>query len=655
MELLYIWINTDRNSTIRQQGFNFSPEYDFEAEMNDGVCTIRKSADWKPTKSVFRSYIISGLTAVVGKNGTGKTTLLEALLHCDGTPYTDRGEPEYEAYDAMKNAIAETILIYEIQGTPEIFHTLKHTEVLSADGYTVHDLNDHDEYMAAIFSPYGYGQTMRVYLSNSFYAGDSLTGLQTFSNLLEVSLTPDNLNLISTKYYQNMFHINSFDETSPRNEAREWLKVVYKSKTQKDFQAICDILYFHKLEIMGKAMSYSAKINKSIAIEIDFPHQLVDRCFPNMHRFQTQQDVPNGEKWLFQLYRYSEKLGLTLSGNTDRYTALLYLYLLIEWTVDSGNSEYTLPTTAQTKSGLKNYADSHRAEIESDEWLKDAFDEIREFSALSARMKRQQNPLPHSDLAYNAMLLVSEKNKKLYNDFIAFIQRLYDKPHSFLLRCLRFTTVGMSSGERAFQNFFSWLNLINEFKRIVSGPPFELPHNLLLLIDEVDLYMHPEWQQKFIKNLIEEINEQFQGHSVQIVLATHSPLCLSDIPRENCIYLNRINGQCAVVPRKKMNQTFGRDIYSLLDNAFFMDAISMGSFASDYINQIIKRINRIDSAASDEEIAEIREMIAPIGNELISKKLIQMLNNKTRGFLYSRKEYLEKELEKVNRKIEEQL
>ena len=82
---------------------------------------------------------------MVGKNGTGKTTLLEALLHRDGTPHTDRGEPEYEAYDAMENAIAETILIYEIQGTPEIFHTLKHTEVLSADGYTVHDLNDHDD------------------------------------------------------------------------------------------------------------------------------------------------------------------------------------------------------------------------------------------------------------------------------------------------------------------------------------------------------------------------------------------------------------------------------------------------------------------------------------------------------------------------------
>ena len=104
-----------------------------------------------------------------------------------------------------------------------------------------------------------------------------------------------------------------------------------------------------------------------------------------------------------------------------------------------------------------------------------------------------------------------------------------------------------------------------------------------------------------------------------------------------------------------MNQTFGRDIYSLLDNAFFMDAVSMGSFASDYINQIIRRINKTASDASDEEIAEIKKMISPIGNELISQKLTQMLNNKTNGFLYSRKEYLEKELEKVNRKIEEQL
>lgn len=655
MELLYIWINTDRNGTIRQQGFNLSPEYDFEAEINDGVCTIRKSADWESTTSVFRSDVISGLTAVVGKNGMGKTTLLETLLQRDGTPHTDREKPEYDAFDEMQNALADTILIYEILGTPEIFHTLKHTEVLSADGYAVHNLNDHDEYTAVMNSPENYWQTMRVYLSNSFYTGDSMAGLQTFNQLLKVSLTPANLNLISTKYHQNMFHINSFDETSPRNETREWLKVVYQSKTQRDFQSICDILYFHKLIIMGKSASYSAKIDKTIAIEIGFPHQLIDHCYTDMHNYQSLQDVHDGEKWLFQLYRYSENLAKTLINNTDRYTALLYVYLLIEWTVDSGNSEYTLPTTAQTKSGLKNYANSHRVEIEADDWLKDAFNEINEFSVLAARMKRQQNLLPHSDFAYNAILTVSESSGGLYNDFITFIQKLYRKPHSFILRYLRFTTAGMSSGERAFQNFFSWLNLINEFKKIVSGSPFELPHNLLLLIDEVDLYMHPEWQQKFIKNLTEEINEQFQGHSVQIVLATHSPLCLSDIPRENCIYLNRVNSLCTVVSRKEMNQTFGRDIYSLLDNAFFMDAVSMGSFASDYINRIIKRIKSTDSAASDEEIAEIREMISPIGNELISKKLNQMLNNKTHGFLYSRKEYLEKELEIINRKIEEQL
>lgn len=30
MELLYIWINMDETSFIREQGFNFSPNYKFE-------------------------------------------------------------------------------------------------------------------------------------------------------------------------------------------------------------------------------------------------------------------------------------------------------------------------------------------------------------------------------------------------------------------------------------------------------------------------------------------------------------------------------------------------------------------------------------------------------------------------------------------------
>lgn len=88
----------------------------------------------------------------------------------------------------------------------------------------------------------------------------------------------------------------------------------------------------------------------------------------------------------------------------------------------------------------------------------------------------------------------------------------------------------MSSGERAFQNIFTWLNLIPLFSKIYKNFNVSLRGTVLLLIDELDLYLHPDWQTIFMKKLLEEIRSQFSKYKVQIVFATHSPLCISDIP-----------------------------------------------------------------------------------------------------------------------------
>ena len=53
----------------------------------------------------------------------------------------------------------------------------------------------------------------------------------------------------------------------------------------------------------------------------------------------------------------------------------------------------------------------------------------------------------------------------------------------------------MSSGERAMQNMFSWLTLIPKLDKIMSIER-ETTQNMLLLIDEIDLYSHPEWQRR---------------------------------------------------------------------------------------------------------------------------------------------------------------
>lgn len=654
MELLYVWINISHNGIMQKQEFNFSPEYSFSLEEIDNHYLIKNKPDWKSKKSIYKSDVISNITAIVGKNGTGKTTLLEELFLRDGTPHTSSNEPEYEEYNQERTALAGTVLVYKINGAPEIFHNLKDVDVESEDGYRVFDCDACEDYEYAMNSPDGYAQTMRVYLSNSNYTSDTFSGLMKFSNLWRVTLSPTNLDFISKRYFAQLYHLDYFNEVSPPDRLRKWYIIVNKNRKTKDFQALCDILYFYKLTFLGKSQSYFAKINKTIEIDIDYPHHVIDDFYSDYVNYQSIEDVPFEQKWLYKIYKYSKSLAGDLEFYQDRCIRLIYIYLLLELSADSNNSDYTLLSSAKSLTGLKRCVNKHMDELMNCDWLSEEIDHIKELSFLISRMDKQTNAVPTSDGAFRSVFVVPDNNQKLFWDFITFIKNEYDRPNSIILRYMKFRFCGMSSGERAFQNFFSWLNLLTEFKKIDTGNSFELQKNIFLLIDEIDLYMHPEWQQKFIKNLVEEINSQFQGHTVQIVFATHSPLCLSDIPSENCIYLDKDNGEIKSIAREQIKQTFGRDIYTLLNDAFFMGNVSMGAFASDYIKRTIDRIDRVGRETTENEISEINEALSFIGNDLILRKLEQMLSNKAHGSLLSRKEYLEKELQRVKKAIEEQ-
>jgi len=133
------------------------------------------------------------------------------------------------------------------------------------------------------------------------------------------------------------------------------------------------------------------------------------------------------------------------------------------------------------------------------------------------------------------------------------------------------TEVHFSSGELALMFYFRSLENIKE--------------NEILLIDECELYLHPNWQKKFLFYLI-----QFFKKKIQIILTTHSPFLLSDIPKQNIIFLDKDeNGNCKVLKHDKVmnkKQTFGANIHTLLSDSFFMEDGLMGEFAKSKINEI---------------------------------------------------------------------
>jgi len=114
-------------------------------------------------------------------------------------------------------------------------------------------------------------------------------------------------------------------------------------------------------------------------------------------------------------------------------------------------------------------------------------------------------------------------------------------------------------------------------------------NNLLLILDEPDLTLHPDWQKKYFKELISIL--KLLEKNIHLIVTTHSPFLLSDIPKQNIIFLDTDEeGKCKVLKHDEVmnkKQTFGANIHTLLSDSFFIDDGLMGEFAKGKINEII--------------------------------------------------------------------
>jgi predicted ATP-binding protein involved in virulence len=163
------------------------------------------------------------------------------------------------------------------------------------------------------------------------------------------------------------------------------------------------------------------------------------------------------------------------------------------------------------------------------------------------------------------------------------------------------------------------LNSIKENRRRLKY------NHINIILDEIELYFHPEYQRQFVNNLIRGIqNLQFSIESINILLITHSPYILSDIP--NAFVLKLINGKSE--PFKQGNETFGANVHDLLANDFFMENGFMGEWAKNQIKSVVdsltleinsKKIKTLKGRLIDEtdkkEIATINEKIKFFENE----------------------------------------
>lgn len=210
----------------------------------------------------------------------------------------------------------------------------------------------------------------------------------------------------------------------------------------------------------------------------------------------------------------------------------------------------------------------------------------------------------------------------------------------------------LSSGEKAMLNMYSRIYdaVISKHQRDSN---YAWP--TLFVFDEAEIGFHPEWQRTYVKNITLFLEEMAQKASelmkryrpdaldfrYQIILTSHSPIILSDIPSQCAIMLRRDRNENRTVNvSNTRKQTFGTNIFELYRDSFFLEGGLVGEFAENYIRELSERIEILRQPTED-ELAELEKQIAIIGDENIREYLLSQLeeymDRQTRIAYYERK------------------
>lgn len=183
----------------------------------------------------------------------------------------------------------------------------------------------------------------------------------------------------------------------------------------------------------------------------------------------------------------------------------------------------------------------------------------------------------------------------------------------------------LSSGEK--QRVYSIATLIYHLNNLSSTNAKIINHKykrVNVIFDELELYFHPELQRNLINDIIESIKkiQLKEIDAISILLITHSPFILSDIPDSNILFLT----EKGLSEENRENiKTFGGNIHELLAHSFFLNNGFIGEFAKNRIQSIIDNLN-IDENKIKKNIDKdsIWNEIQIIGEPFLKEKLIEM-------------------------------
>ncbi len=517
MELVYLWVEEYKN--IKNQGFNFSPR--FTCKYEDGELTIDK----KEHVSIFPDNI--NITAIVGENGSGKSSIVEILEHIDS--YTG------ELYLKYRKSF---IFLFALDDKP----TLKLIT-------NIDELNQNNLYEIIKVKPIqenvnSFPQAERVYIDSTKKA----LGKVSYRNPSTFELYFSFLTLFSEMPY-------------PFVDTRK-LKILRGKTINYENSNIANIL------IHNANKDYSFELTSFMLypkiIWLYDNEDFKTKILLNIKEIKVGSPIncPNQER----------KEKLNPNNSLEAY--------MIEIIINSDLCEefFTKYKNHDDEKVIQEYFSKHE--------LKLAYNLIEYEKLISSQNVDLEN--------------INEEKRNLIEKYKQFLNFDFEDKEGRKIS-------DFSHGERTlFSQFVSIVDYVKKAK------------NILLAFDEPEIALHPNWQRRYIfefMNMVSKLDK-----NIHLILTSHSPFILSDLPKENVIFLDK--GKQADVNIG----TFGANIHTLLSHGFFMKDGLMGEFAKSKIEDVINYLNNKESTIKDND--EAQKLLNIIGEPIIKNQLQKMLDSK---------------------------
>lgn len=653
MKLLYVYIK--RFGTIfEDQSFSFSDSYSVKYERNNMELIIHKE---EKALTGFYGKCISDITAIVGKNGVGKTTLLNII----GRGFKDRVEFLNLCEDEV---LDRYFLIYHVENDIFFFegiwdYLLKGMEL------------DDNELFHAFYFQVKDESCIKLDKFN-FQYDDSTDRILYLGNKRKNNT--DLFRLVSLNDWKKTKFIERISEKDC--DYGEWYKT-YLNLFQKQIISSYNIMIsfsinpiiqdFYNCFFYIEAVpteEVERQIDQYVLLVNEYVEDLYKHIFSCIINYlyvkfggETEQ-INYGLSEVISKIDYNtilQKVEDAYSGKYEKTDIEAILYKIKEYVLENGYN------TIEKDTGWYRVRDELKSEV-----LKNKMDFLKIFDKISKIMRNyfqielfekyiQKVKLLFESL-YDAreFIVPGVDEFKLIMKTDSFEKKVYDVLKSYTklveiideikketskrddyINPLIMNGMECSEGEKKIIALFSAIK--SYCRKFIDIQPIRKHEKyFIVLVDEIENEMHLEWSRTLLKHLSELLdNEYFEmdlnskyywselGFRIQLIFTTHSPFILSDLKKSSIIALHKDDGK-----GKKQDSlhTFAQNIQRIMANEFFINDC-YGSLAQSKIQEIIQLITAEPEIAKEDE-KNIEMILSEIGEPIVRKKLEEMFYKK---------------------------